>query len=152
MSRYAYTVLFALILAALTASHWKVYHIGRQMQLSEFNAAVAAATERARQREQALVAAKQEVEVKYEQLKKRAASTASGASAELGRLRDDLAAPRGSDQTAPACAGANAAARADRDVLAACATSLVQLAAEADSLSARLVGLQGYVKEVCLKQ
>ena len=151
MSRYAYTVLFAIVLALLTASHWKVYRLGQQMKVSEFNAAVAAATERARQREQALVAAKQEVEVKYEQLKKRHASDAAGARSELDRLRDDLA-TRSTNQAPGSCPGADGASRVERELLGACAASLVQLAAEADRLQARLVGLQGSVSEVCLKQ
>lgn len=148
MSRYAYTAAAVVLLVLLTATHWKVYHLGRTLKQAEYNQAVAAATERARAREQALVVAKHEIEVRYADLKKRTAAAAAGAQSELDRLRGDLAA-RGPGQ------GASPGARVDggpeRELLGACAASLVSMAGEADRIAAQLIGLQGYVQGVCLK-
>jgi hypothetical protein len=149
MSRYAYTVAVALFLALLTASHWKVYHLGKTLKQAEFNQAVAAASERARAREQALVAAKQDVEVRYAQLKKRNEAAAAGARSELERLRDTLAQrPAGADATASA--GVDGGPGLEQQLLGRCAQTLLGLAVTADRLEAQIVGLQGYVNNVCL--
>jgi hypothetical protein len=110
------------------------------------------ASEAARVQEQKLVEARQKVEVDYAQHKKRAAVAAAGAQSELSRLRDALAAPSagaaGGD-TRPA-ERVDGVAGLERELLGQCATAFVAMAAEADRLKAAVIGLQGYVREVCL--
>lgn len=138
------------VLLVLAATHWKAYHSG--MTSAEAKAARQAlvAEQVAREREQQLVLARQKVEERYAQEKRVLQRSAAGAQSELDRLRDELAGGRqaGSDPTAPG--RADGSASLERELLSSCAGALVQLAAEADGLAARLIGLQGYVREVCL--
>jgi predicted ribonuclease toxin of YeeF-YezG toxin-antitoxin module len=74
----------------------------------------------------------------------RAAAAAAGD--ELGRLRDTVAA----SAAQPASQNASAAIGIDgagtfRDLFGECASALQKVAAEADRLEAKLIGLQGYV-------
>lgn len=104
-----------------------------------------------RAREQELVAAKNASEVKYVQLKKRLENDSAGARSELDRLRAALAARAGGPaQNSAASAGADGGAGLERQLLGSCAQALVGLAATADRLEAQVVGLQGYVSNVCL--
>lgn len=106
-----------------------------------------------RAKEQQLVAAKQEAEVAYVELKNRFDRDAAGARRELDRLRSALAARQ------PAATPANPASIPKLDatpgiqgeLLGECAQALVGLAAEADGLAAQLIGLQRYVAKVLLK-
>lgn len=146
--------LIGAVVAALGA--WQVQdwrYDGRIAQMQKAHeASLRKSSEAARVREQELAQARQKVEVEYAQHKKRAAVAAAGAQSELGRLRDELAAPTagaaGSD-TRPT-ERADGAAGLERELLGQCATALVAVAAEADRLEAVVVGLQGYVREVCL--
>jgi hypothetical protein len=149
-----------LILATLlVGTHWKAYVVGQQGVRAQWNqdkaqrvALALQAEQAARVREQELQAAKQQAEVRYAQLKKRAASAAAGAQSELGRLRDELAStdrdPAGGDPGTTQ--RADGGAGLERELLGQCAAALVGVAAEADRLEAVVVGLQGYVKQVCL--
>jgi hypothetical protein len=108
-------------------------------------------SEAARSREQGLAEARQKVEVQYAQHKKRVATAAAGAQSELGRLRDELATPAAagaaSGDTRPAERADGAAV--ERQLLGQCAAALVGVAQDADRLAATVIGLQGYVRDVC---
>lgn len=148
-------------LAVLAASHFTAYKVGRgsvmaawNKEKAELTAKALEAEKAARAKEKQLLSQRQQVEAKYAEEKRKAAAAASGAQSELDRLRDALAAtntcPAPSD---PSAAGrAAGASRLESDLLGRCAQALTDLAAEADGLEARLVGLQTYVKDVCLKR
>lgn len=148
------------IFAALVFSHFGAYRAGRAIVRAQWDTdiaqraqAAAKAQEQARQREQDLVIAKNRAEERYAQEKRKAASAAASAADELRGLRDTLYALGNSSPKNPAAIPrVNGVAGLERELLGACAETLVAMAAEADRLEARLVGLQGYVKEVCLKQ
>ena len=83
--------------------------------------------------------------------KRKAAVAARSARAELDGLRNELYA------VPTPIAGANSAAPArtdgssiERRLLGECAAALVEVAAGADLLAAQLIGLQGYVRNVCV--
>ena len=141
---------WALLSIVLAGTHWKAYVSGRQAVQAKYEAAAAQQEKAYRAKEQALVAAKQEVEVRYAQLKKRNAADAAGSRGELERLRDSLA-QREAPADAPAVPRANGGSGLERELLLEGAAALAELAAEADRLEAMVVGLQGYVRNVCLK-
>jgi hypothetical protein len=109
--------------------------------------------EAARAQEQALSAAKQKAEEAYAIEKRKAAVAARSARAELDGLRNELyalpapATNPGSNPTAPTRVNGGPV---ERQLLGECATALVEMAAGADLLAAQLVGLQGYVRNVCV--
>jgi len=144
---------------ALAASHGFAYKTGKGVvradwdrDIAERTAAALKAEQDARAKESALVAAKQKVEVQYAAQKKRDAVAIAGAQSELDGLRNALAArdSQAGTNTTP-IAGIDGAPRLERQLLGQCATALTQLAETADGLETRIVGLQGYVREVCLK-
>lgn len=149
--------LAAALLVLLTASHAALYRAGKSTVKREWDRAVAEqreltikAQEQARAAEHALVAAKNEAEKRYVEQKRKAASDAAGSELVLSQLRDELTArDRAAAQAAAASTGANAGAGLERQLFGACAQALVRMAEEADRLEATVVGLQGYVKNVC---
>lgn len=145
----------ALVSGALAAwGTWQVQAWRYDAQISAMQEAHAvslqAAEQGARQREQALNQARQKAEERYVEEKRLAAVAAGRARTELDGLRDTLYA-----LGAPATGqGATTACRTDagaleRQLLGQCATALVGVAGEADRLAAQVLGLQGYVREVC---
>lgn len=137
-------------LGAWQAQDWRYNARIAQMQKA-YEMSLRKSTEAARAQEQALSAAKQKVEEAYASEKRKAAVAARSARAELDGLRDELYAI-----PAPV-AGANPAAPArvngasiERQLLGQCAAALVEVAAGADVLAAQLIGLQGYVRNVCV--
>lgn len=108
-------------------------------------------TEDARAREQSLSAAKQKAEEAYAIEKRKAAVSARSARIELDGLRNELytlpAPVAGADPTPIARVDG---ASPERKLLGECAAALVEMAAGADGLAAQLVGLQGYVRNVCV--
>lgn len=146
---------------ALAASHGMAYRAGKATVRADWDRDIAERTAKALQAEQAarvkeqeLLTARQKAEERYAAEKKRAQAAAAGAQSELDGLRNDLAA-RGTSQTPtdPATpARVDGAGRLERDLLGACAENLAAVAREADRLETKLVGLQGYVKDVCLAQ
>ena len=160
MYRYAIAIIVAVVLCA---THWKAYVVGKDMVMSQWQQektqlaqAALEAEQIARKKEQELVVAKEKAEKQYVEEKRKAAKSAASASAELDRLRDTLAtAPTNSgEESHCACTGTrvDVATGLERELLGHCAASLVQLAAEADRLETVIVGLQSYVKDVCLAQ
>ena len=154
MSHYARLAVIAAVLLTLGAGVWKLYHTGYQAGATatqaEYQSRALEAERQARAAEQAKVAVVQQVEVRHEQTKRQAAADHAAAQSELDRLRDQLAAANGGSPPAnPATtAGADDAART-RYVLGQCATSITTLAETADTIEARLIGLQDYVRTVC---
>lgn len=150
----------AAVLAALTFTHFTAYRSGKAAVTSLWNAekleytAKALKTEQeARAKEQKLLAQRQQVEKKYVDEKQKAAAAAIASKSALDSLRYELtkapaSCPTAADPTAASRAAGGA--RLERDLLGACAAALTDLATEADRLEAIIVGLQQYVKNVCL--
>ena len=107
------------------------------------------AEEFARAREQALSAARQKAEEAYVQEKRRAYVAAGRARNQLDGLRDELYALNAQARPDSATACRVDAGTIERELLGQCATALVGVAAEADGLAAQVIGLQGYVRNVC---
>lgn len=154
MYRYA---IIAVLAVVLLATHWKAYVVGKTTVMSQWQQektqTALEAEQIARKKEQELVVAKEKAEKQYVEEKRKAAKSAASASAELDRLRDQLsAAPINNNHCPCTESGANASTGLERELLGYCAASLVQLAAEADRLETVIVGLQSYVKDVCLAQ
>lgn len=111
--------------------------------------------EAARAQEQALGAAKQKAEEAYAIEKRKAAAAARNARAELDGLRDELyaiPAPASNQNTNSITADRVNGITIERQLLGECATTLVEVAANADRLAAQVLGLQSYVANVCLRQ
>ena len=144
---------------ALAASHGFAYKTGRATVRAEWDKDIAERTAQAlkaeqdaRAKEQALQTAKQKVEVNYAAQKKRDAVALSHAQSELDQLRVTLSAVSSSTgQDTGTTARTDGAGRLERELLGNCAQSLTELAREADRLETKLVGLQGYVREVCTR-
>ncbi len=146
----------AIVSAAFAAwGAWAVQEWRYDAKLAEMNQAYAKglqeASEAARRREHELLAARQKTEERYDQEKRRAAVVASRSRAELNGLRDELyAIPAPSAKDPAPAVRADGRASLERELLGSCASALVGVAAEADRLAAVVVGLQTYVKDVCL--
>ena len=148
MYRYA---MMAVLAVVLCATHWKAYVVGKTTVMSQWQQEKLDAEQDARKKEQQLVVAKDKAEKQYVEEKRKAARAAASASAELDRLRNQLSANKDNNDTSTVT-GIDGRTRLESELLGHCATSLVQLAAEADRLETVIVGLQGYVKNVCLAQ
>jgi hypothetical protein len=152
----------AAALAALLAfTHFTVYRLGKSAVRAEWNEEKAAQAaflleqeKSFRKKEQALVVQRQQAEKRYVEEKRKAATAALAAESALDGLRNELAARDRDLASADSAASsrANGGAGLERELLGSCATALTELAAEADRLEARVVGLQAYVKQVCQKQ
>lgn len=143
----------ALCIAVLLAgTHWKAYKTGERQIEVKYQLAAAKAQEEARKHEQELVTAKQKAEEQYVQEKRKSAAAAAAARTELDRLRNALAERGAAGADSPACTGAYGSPRLEQELLGQCASALTSMAAEADRLEAIIIGLQGYVKGVCLSR
>ena len=152
-----YTHIAAGLLGATIAAlgAWQVQDWRYNARISQMQEAHAVSlknsTEAARAQEQALGQAKQKVEEAYAIEKRKAAVAARNARIELDGLRNELyvlSAPNpGANPTATARPNAGSVARR---LLGECATALLEVAEGADSLAAQLIGLQGYVRNVCV--
>lgn len=151
----------AALVAILAGTHFTAYRGGKSAvrsawdkEKAELTAKALAAEQAVRQKEQALVAQRQQAEKRYVEEKRKAATAALAAESALDGLRNELAARDRDLASADSAASSRAdgGARLERELLGSCATALTELAAEADRLEARIVGLQAYVKQVCQKQ
>lgn len=146
----------AIVSAALAAwGAWAVQDWRYDAKLAQMNQAYAQglqkAEQAARSREHDMLAARQKAEERYELEKRKAAVAGSRARSELDGLRNELYAispPSPKDPATPLRADDRASL--ERELLGSCASTLVGLAAEADRLAAVVVGLQSYVKNVCV--
>jgi hypothetical protein len=134
----------------MLGTHWKAYKVGERGVESKYQAAALKAEERARQLEQELIASKQKAEERYVQQKRKADAAAAGARTELDGLRNALAERGAPGANSTSCPGAYGSDRLEQELFGQCASALTSMAAEADRLEALVVGLQGYVKGVCL--
>ena len=134
----------------LVGTHWKAYKVGGRVVEAEYQARTLAAEQKARELEQHLVAQKQKAEEAYVQEKRKAAAAAAGAQSELGRLRNALTSRSQPSADPAAGPGTDDRTGLEQELLGQCASALVSMAAEADRLETVIVGLQGYVKNVCL--
>lgn len=150
----------ALALAAVLGfTHFTAYRAGKGVVRAQWEADKAQrmaqaleAEQAARKKEQELLVQRDRAEKRYADEKRKAAVAAAGADAELGRLRDELAAPRRRAGEDPASAArVDGGAGLESELLGHCATALVRMAQEADRLEAVVVGLQQYVKQVCVR-
>lgn len=152
-----YTHVFAGLLGALVAAlgAWQVQDWRFNARISQMQEAHAVSlqrtTEAARAQEQSLSAAKQKVEESYALEKRKAARAARSARAELDGLRNELYALPAPVATAdPTPIPRFDGGSTERRLLGECASALVEMAAGADSLATQLIGLQGYVRSVCV--
>lgn len=146
--KVAVSIIIAVVLAA---SHWKAYVVGKTTVMSQWQQEKLDAEQDARKKEQQLVVAKDKAEKQYVEEKRKAAIAASSASAELDRLRNQLSANKDNNDTSTVT-GIDGRTRLESELLGHCAATLVSMAAEADRLETVIVGLQSYVKDVCLAQ
>jgi leucyl aminopeptidase (aminopeptidase T) len=135
----------------LAATHWKLYVAGQNSVRVQYQDAALKAEQAARAQEQALIQAKQKAEAAYVKEKQKAAAAAASADRALDGLRSALAERAAAADTAT-CTRVDAGVGLEQELLGHCAAALVGLAAEADRLEALVVGLQGYVKNVCTRK
>jgi uncharacterized protein YlxW (UPF0749 family) len=137
-------------LGAWQVQDWRYNAKIAQMQEAH-EASLRKSAEAARAQEQALSAAKQKAEEAYAIEKRKAAVAARSARAELDGLRNELyAIPSPIAGANPVTTPGVNGVTIERQLLGECATALVEVAAGADLLAAQLVGLQGYVRNVCV--
>lgn len=153
------TIITVVVLFALSFSHYFAYNKGQEAVHDLWNKdklvrveAQATANNEALKKLQTLQAEKQKVDQLYVQEKRKAAVAASSAQRELDRLRDTIT----SGNTTEGNTGSSTITRIDgragleQELLGQCAATLVAMAAEADRLETVVVGLQSYVKNICL--
>lgn len=154
-----YTHIAAAVLGATIASLgvWQVQDWRYNARISQMQEAHAVSlknsTEAARAQEQALGQAKQKVEEAYAIEKRKAAVAARNARIELDGLRNELyvlSAPAPNPGANPTTTARINAGSVERRLLGECAAALLEVAEGADSLAAQLIGLQGYVRNVCV--
>ncbi len=152
------TVITIVVLFALSLSHYFVYNKGQEYvhslwtkdKLVKATAEANAANESLKKLKK-LQAEKQKVDQLYVQEKRKAAAAASNAQLELDRLLNNINSSATNNTDGPISQPrVNGGARLEQELLGQCATSLVAMAAEADRLETIIVGLQSYVKNVCL--
>lgn len=152
-----YTHIFAGLLGAVVAAlgvwqaqDWRYNAKISQMQ-EAYEVGLRKSTEAARAQEQALTVAKQKVEESYALEKRKAVVAARNARAELDGLRNELyAAPATAASANPATPAGTDGIPIERRLLGECAAALVEVATGADLIVAQLVGLQSYVRNVCV--
>lgn len=144
-------LLIGVTVALLTGSHWKVYTAGQKNIRTEYQLKVGEQEKEYRAKEQVLVAAKNEAEVKYEALKKANAVGFAAARDERDRLRIALTNREREASANPASSAGVDAGSTERKLLGESADALVTLAADADQLRIQVTGLQTYVSNVCLR-
>lgn len=151
-------VVAAGLAAILVASHGYAYQRGRAAVQAQWDAERARQAEAAlkaeqaqRAKEHALQEEKRKVEVQYAETKKKAASDAAAAQSELDRLRNALAARDRAASKDSATTGRVDVTGIERELLGECASALVGMGTTAQRLAGKVLGLQGYVKNVCLK-
>lgn len=152
-----YTHVAAAIVSAAIASWgaWQVQEWRYDAKVAQMKQGYAQSLQRAeelaRRREHDLLAARQKAEEQYDLEKRKAAAAVTRSRSELDGLRNELYAisPPGAKDSGAALR-ADGRAGLERELLGSCASTLVGVAAEADRLAAVVVGLQTYVKSVCL--
>ena len=152
---FNWRIVAAVILAImLAASHWKAYHAGGasaraellEMQ-TEMAQAAAKASEDARAKETVLQTNLAKVHANYAKVKKDNAALSSSLDDSLQQFQSALG--DRSLKNPNGTTGANGAGGLERELLGNCAASLTELGKTADRLENKIVGLQGYIRDVC---
>lgn len=147
--------------AALGVSHLGAYRAGTKSIRAQWDKDIATrvafalqAEQAARKTERELVVGRNQLEVKYVEQKRKDSAAAAVTLSELDRLRDELANHPGLSACPDTAASPRAYAgyRVERELLGNCAQALTNLAQQADELENLVVGLQNYVRQMCLKQ
>lgn len=153
---YRSIIIASIVLGAVSFSHYfaynKGYNSGTEHVQSLWNKDKLAQTEQALQKQQQLQQEKQKAEEKYVQERRKAIAAADSTKLELDRLRNELDTYNSRKESDSACTvtRTDAGTKLERELLGTCAATLVSMAAEADRLETVIVGLQSYVKNVCL--
>jgi len=150
-------VVTSIVLLALSFSHYFAYNKGQEFVHNLWtkdklvtSKAQADAADEALKKLQLLQAEKQKVDQLYVQEKRKAAVAASSAQRELDRLRDTITSGTAENNGSSTISRIDGGTRLEQELLGQCAATLVAMAAEADRLETVIVGLQGYVRNVCL--
>lgn len=140
-----------IVIVVVSFSHYFAYNKGKEVVHNLWTKDKLEQTEAALAKQQHLQIEKQKAEEQYVKEKRKAAVAATNAKSELDRLRDELT-NRSREESVSSCTDTrvDAGAGLERELLGHCATTLVSMAAEADRLETVVVGLQSYVKNVCL--
>lgn len=151
-------VVAAAIAAGLAISLGYAFRSGKAAVQAQWDAdtlrrtqAAVKAEQDARSKEHALQQAKQKVEERYVETKRKADADAAHAKSELDRLRNALAARDRAARQDPAPAS-RVDVSGERELLGECAQAVVGLGTTSQRLADKVIGLQSYVKDVCLAQ
>ena len=140
-------IIIMLALAGMLAfTHLASYRAGKASLRAEWTAEKLAASETARLAEKARNLANQKVDHDL-QIDKARRAAADRVTAD--RLREFQAALAEPDNPATS-SSAHGTGGLERDLLGKCSTSLAELAQTSDRLEGKVVGLQNYVRKVCL--
>lgn len=144
---YLRLAIVGVMIALLTATHWRAYIVGKQTARSEVLEAVRKAEKKSRETEQQLVVDKQRLEEEYAKRKKASDAVVRSSRNELDRLRDELRSYSERQNTA-SCSRVDADPR--NTIIRECSEAAQSLARIADENGLKLSALQSYVTEVCL--
>ena len=136
------------VVTLLAATHWKAYVTGKQTAKAEMMEAVRKAEKKSREVEQQLAVEKQTLEEEYAKRKKASDAVVRSSRNELERLRDELYSFSARKNTA-SCPRVDADPR--NTIIRECSEAAQSLAAVADENGLKLIALQSYVNNVCLK-
>ena len=139
----AVTALFVL----LAGIGWRIDQGGYKRSQAEWNAEKLVQSESARLREQAAQKSNERVSSEYQITKSRLVADKRISD---DRLRDFHAAVSADTDTSAASRN-HGTGGLERELLGSCATSLADMAITADRLEGKVVGLQSYVSNVCMK-
>lgn len=150
------TVIAIILAVLLSASHWKTYHAGMakvqakwDANTAEISAAIGKQNEANYAKERALNASIDKLKDDY--AKEKSARLAAAAALDSGLRQFD--ATLDSSTPSPATespSGANGAGGYERELLGACAATLVGMAKQADRLEQKVVALQAYINSLGL--
>ena len=145
----AVLIAIALIVGGLWRLRHDSYKAGAEDVRKEYAAAATQAALSAIKTQERLQDAVQKVGERHEISKRQISVDSANAQWELDGLRNQLAAIDSAASKTPTTAPGIDGAGAERQLLGACAATLVGLAKEADRIEAKLTGLQDHVRSVC---
>lgn len=133
--------------AGLAFTHFTSYRSGKAKVRAEWAVERLAQSEAARQREKALTIETQRVDRELQVQKARLVADRRAADDSLRQFQATLNA---TDSPIAATGRVNGTGGLERELLAECADNFAQMAATADRLEGKVIGLQSYVAKVCL--
>jgi cell division septum initiation protein DivIVA len=146
-------ILIGLGLALFVALGIQTFRVGAlKQEAAEQRAALATATaaaeKEARTREAEMADAVRKASDVYAQNLKRAQAGAAGALSELDSLRNAINATSPAAPASAASSSTNGTGGPERELLGACAATLQGMAAQADRLESKVIGLQDYIRSL----